>query len=246
MARPSKPRHYLSNQVMSERTREISVFVDESGSFDTSVSPSRYYIVCLLFHDQDVPISSAVGELERHLVELGLPRDHCIHAGPLIRREQDYAALSREDRRRIFARMLAFVRHLDISYTCFVVDKRFVTQADAIRVELLRQMSAFLLDNRGSFDVYDRLKVSYDNGQAQVKGLLKDAFGLFLSKVEFVPEVLPGRYRLFQAADLFCTLELTRVKIEAERRISESEKRFFVSVQNLKKHYLKQVAAKRW
>lgn len=52
--------------------------------------------------------------------------------------------------------------------------------------------------------------------------------------------------RLFQAADLLCTLELTRIKLEIEKRISESEKKFFVSIQNFKKHYLKPMAHKLW
>ncbi len=54
----------------------------------------------------------------------------------------------------------------------------------------------------------------------------------------------PAKYRLFQVADFLCTLELTRIKLENEHQISESEKKFFVSIQNLKKHYLKPVARK--
>jgi len=231
---------------MAERAKEISVFVDESGSFDSSEFPSRYYIVCFVFHDQGAAIGQSVEELERHLSELGLPQNHCVHAGPLIRREQDYAGMTREERRIIFTRMLAFIRHLDISYRCFAVDKKFVTNTDAIHSELLRQVSDFILDNRSAFEVYDKLKVYYDNGQGQIKDLLKAAFSPLSSKTEFIPEVTPEKYRLFQAADFFCTLELTRLKLEIEHRISQSEKQFFVSIQNLKKHYLKQVDVKRW
>ena len=32
--------------------KEISVFVDESGSYDLNASSSRFYIVCMVFHDQ--------------------------------------------------------------------------------------------------------------------------------------------------------------------------------------------------
>jgi len=233
-------------QYMSGRSKEVSVFVDESGSFDSSPDPSRYYIVCLVFHDQGTPIAADLAELGRHLVELGLPEDHCVHAGPLIRREQDYVTMSRDERRLIFTRMLAFVRHLDITYRCFFVDKKFITKTEAIQGELLNQMAAFLLENRSVFDGYDKLKVYYDDGQAQVKDLLKSAFAPFSSKTEFVPEVAPERYRLFQAADLLCTLELTRIKLEVEHQISVSEKKFFVSIQNLKKHYLKQISSKCW
>ena len=35
-----------------DKTSEISVFVDESGSFDATDLASRYYLVCMVFHDQ--------------------------------------------------------------------------------------------------------------------------------------------------------------------------------------------------
>lgn len=34
-------------------TKEISVFVDESGSFDGNSKSSQYYLICMVFHDQD-------------------------------------------------------------------------------------------------------------------------------------------------------------------------------------------------
>jgi len=228
------------------KEKEISVFVDESGSFDASDFPSRYYLVCLVFHDQSVEIEREVEGLEVALSDLGLSKNHCVHAGPLIRREQDYSNMSRDERRLVFSRMLAFVRRLDISYRCFFVDKKFITQPGAIHDNLLQQMVKFLVDNLDDLGSYDKLKVYYDNGQGQIKDLLKEAFAVFSSRTEFVPEVTPSKYRLFQAADLLCTLELTRIKLELENRISESEKKFFVSIQNLKKHYLKPISQKLW
>lgn len=38
-------------------TKNISVFIDESGSFDPDRLSSRYYIVCMVFHDQSRDIS---------------------------------------------------------------------------------------------------------------------------------------------------------------------------------------------
>ena len=230
---------------MAERLREISVFVDESGSFDSTTVPSRYYLVCFVLHDQAQRIDQAIEAFADSLAALGLSREHCVHAGPLIRREQSYVQISRDERRLIFSRMMAFIRHLDITYKCFAVDKRFITQTDAIHDNLLQQMLGFLLDNDSAFKDYDRQKVYYDNGQTQILSLLKEAFAIYSSKTTFVPEVTPAKYRLFQVADFLCTLELTRIKLENEHQISESEKQFFVSIQNLKKHYLKPIARKR-
>ena len=51
------------------KTKEISVFVDESGSFDPDRSSSRYYLVCMVFHDQEKDISRQIEVLEQNLVE---------------------------------------------------------------------------------------------------------------------------------------------------------------------------------
>lgn len=45
---------------------------------------------------------------------------------------------------------------------------------------------------------------------------------------------------------MLATLELLRLKLENDRRISDAEKEFFLSIQNLKKNFLKPIARKRW
>ena len=62
----------------------LSIFVDESGRFQYPDELSRFYILGMVFHDQDCDISSLVADLERAESELGL-ENHCFHAGPLIR-----------------------------------------------------------------------------------------------------------------------------------------------------------------
>lgn len=59
-----------------------------------------------------------------------------------------------------------------------------------------------------------------------------------------VRKVSPSDYSLFQAVDMFCTLELLEEKLENEG-LSNSEKEFFMSVRDLKKNYLKPAYAKR-
>ena len=54
-----------------------------------------------------------------------------------------------------------------------------------------------------------------------------------------------SRRGLFQVADMIATLELVRLKLETEGRISDAEKEFFLSIQNLKKNFLKPTARKR-
>ena len=61
-----------------------------------------------------------------------------------------------------------------------------------------------------------------------------------------IPYVTSSKYRLFQAADMMVTLELIRIKLGNEGRISDTEKMFSLSIQNLKKNYLKLLGRKRW
>ena len=46
-------------------TKEISIFVDESGSFSPAGADlhSPYYILCMVFHDQSDDISSELAQL---------------------------------------------------------------------------------------------------------------------------------------------------------------------------------------
>ena len=68
--------------------KEISIFVDESGDFGKYDWHSPYYIISMVIHDQDVDISEGVSRLEAELSDLGL-KNHCVHAGPLIRGEDE-------------------------------------------------------------------------------------------------------------------------------------------------------------
>ena len=224
-------------------TKDISVFVDESGSFDPDERSSRFYIVCFVLHDQEKSISPWVEKLEEYFTDHGLQPGHCVHAGPLIRREGEYSDMLREDRKAIFRKMMAFIRNADIEYTCFVVDKHFDNSDNAIHDKLLQDINRFLVSHASDFNACGRLKVYYDNGQMQVKSLLREAFAMFSSIVEFVPNVHPEDYRLFQAADLICTMELIAAKMESGA-LSISEHRFFGSERDFRRNVLKQLRQK--
>lgn len=224
------------------RTKEISIFVDESGSFGPDESSSRFYLICFVMHDQSDDIKPWLDNLEESLSAFPRSVVDCIHAGPLIRREPPYSTLPREVRQSIFRKMMAFVRKTKILYRCFVIDKHFESADTAVHDKLLQGITRFLIDNSQSFNSFDALKVYYDNGQSQVKSLLREAFAMFSSIVEFVPKVRPSSYRLFQAADLICALELIAAKPEG--MMTESEKRFFGSHRVFSRDILRQLRRK--
>ena len=63
-----------------------------------------------------------------------------------------------------------------------------------------------------------------------------------MENVEF-RKVIPADYRLFQVADLICTLKLTELKME-NHLLSKSEIYFFNDERTLKKNYLKPLSKK--
>ena len=146
------------------RIKEVSVFVDESGSFEPDEESSRFYIVCFVFHDQTNDISSWVAQLESFLENIGLGARHCVHVGPLVRREGEYASMPREARQAIFRRMAAFVRKSAISYKCFSVDKHFDSRDAAVHDRLLQDITRFLVSCSDEINAFDKLKIYYDNG----------------------------------------------------------------------------------
>ena len=56
---------------------DINVFVDESGSFDSDDGSSRFYLICLVVHDQREDIEGDVAALEDALASLGLALSGC-------------------------------------------------------------------------------------------------------------------------------------------------------------------------
>lgn len=66
--------------------KELSIFIDESGDFGAYSPHSPYYIITMLFHNQNLSIETEIQHLEKELNYLNLS-NHCIHTGPIIRKE---------------------------------------------------------------------------------------------------------------------------------------------------------------
>lgn len=66
---------------------ELSIFVDESGDFGEYDYHSPYYIIVMVFHNQNENIRPAIIKLNRELSYLNLD-NLCIHTGPLFARKK--------------------------------------------------------------------------------------------------------------------------------------------------------------
>ena len=190
--------------------KELSIFVDESGDFGDYAEHSSYYIISLVLHDQTIDIRDDVDWLETRLAELGYP-NHCMHSGPVIRNEQEY----RKD----------------------TIEKKHIQDPLEAVARLAKQLSSFIRENYTFFMGFDVVKVYYDNGQVEVTKLLSSVFVSLLENVEF-RRVFPSDYRLFQVADLVCSLKLLDLKKE-KNELAKTEMLFFEDERTLQKKYLK-------
>lgn len=221
---------------------ELSIFIDESGDFGDYEAHAPYYIISLVFHDQSKDITGGINHLKKQVIEAGFEQEHAIHTGPLIRREKDYKYLSLVERRKMFRHLYDFSRVCDISYISFVFKKKEFSSYEQLVARMAKEVGIFVRNHLDFFHNYDKLIVYYDNGQKEITTIINAVFNVLIDAD--IRKVKPSDYYLFQAADLFCTLELIRQKLH-DNALSTSEKRFFQNRQTLKKNYLKPILRKK-
>ena len=212
---------------------ELSIFIDESGDFGSN---SENYLLTLVFHDQSNCIDAEIQALAHRVQELGLPSDRALHAGPIVRKEDEYRSVPLSTRRAALSRLYAFTRRTGVSYITISVRKKECPDRIRLKARLARELAGFFRDNMAYFLSFDKVTVNYDNGQSPITELVGTVCGSVFFEVDY-RKVVPSDYRLFQSADLLCTLELVRIKAD-RRGLSHSEEIFFESTRKLKKNYL--------
>ena len=113
-----------------------------------------------------------------------------------------------------------------------------------LEARIARDISMFLRSNLEFFQSFDNINLYYDNGQRELTRILNSVLATELSDFD-VRKVFPWQYKLFQVADLICTLKLTEKKVE-KSGMSRSEKYIFHSVRDLYKDFLKPIERKNW
>jgi len=220
---------------------ELSIFVDESGDFGAH---SEFYVVSFVFHDQANDITSEVERLAEELKARGQNPQWAIHTGAAIRGEGVYRGMPIEDRRYVFTSLFAFARRVPVTYETFTFRKKEHRGRVKLVGAIARELSHFLQKHVAYLLSFDRVVVYYDNGQEEITALLSTVLNAFFFDAAF-RRVLPSQYRLFQVADLCCTLELLRVKID-NGKLSRSDLFFFESHRTLRKNYLSKLDQKRF
>lgn len=222
--------------------KELSIFIDESGDFGEITERPAYYLVTLLFHDQKYDIASNVKKLEESTKNAGFNFEY-IHTGPVIRREDVFSGLSIDERRKLLFKMLNFIVSSPISHELAVVNRKEAPDKISLSGRLGREISKVIEKHKVFFEGFDKIIVYYDNGQIELGAILNTVFSIHFFNVEF-RKAEPQKYRLLQAADFICSMELLKIK-KNENRLSKSEKQFFYKPQELKKTFFKSIDKKR-
>lgn len=222
--------------------KELSIFVDESGDFGEYAQHAPYYIITMVFHDQSNDISPNINILNNALRQIGYGDEQAVHTEPLIRREPPYQYFQPNERRAIFSKLYYFTLNCDIKYKSFVFKKAEYENSFKLEARMARELSQFIRENLSYFQSFEKVILYYDNGQHELNRILNTVLATQLADYD-VRKVIPNEYRLFQVADLICTLELLKTKME-HGKLSNSEERIFHSKRDLKKDFLKGIQKK--
>lgn len=216
--------------------RELSIFVDESG--DASFS-SQYYLLTLVFHDQEYDMSPHITSYQTSMHDKGLP-DIRFHATPLMRAQGPYAKVDERRRASMLDSFFFFVRCLPITYKTFSYERGSVGDK-GLDCVMRRSLVLFFFDHLERFQRYDLIKVYYDDGQSVVTRALHGAIEYVLSvdAVEYRRRGI-AEYKLAQAADLICALELLDLKYNCGRQ-TKSDEMFFGTRREFTRNYLRKI-----
>lgn len=123
----------------------------------------------------------------------------------------------------------------------FYVDKKNLN-VNNIYTRLEMALRSFLIENLDYFLEFTNIKIYYDDGQAIVKELLVNVFNDIFQNIIF-RKVKPKDYRLFQTADLVCSLKWLDIKSQT-KSLSKTESLFFGGKRNIIKKYIKSLNEK--
>ena len=217
--------------------RELSIFVDESGSDGLS---DRHYLLTVVMHDQSENIANSIAAYEGALRAKGLP-DIPFHASPLMNGKDQYSGLDLRTRKMMLGSFRVFFRHMPVKYHTFAYATKQFASLDKLAGAMRRDIVNFLFDNLAELQSYDMVKVYYDNGQSVVTNALHDAVEYALARDAVIyRDAKPADYRLFQLADYICTLELTALKYQVHAETA-TDRMFFGQWGSFKKNYLKKL-----
>lgn len=217
---------------------ELSIFIDESGDLG---EVSAYYLLALVFHEQDADISQNIRRYELSLSDRALDQIP-MHVNPLINGNDNYRNLNKETRSRMLSVFRVFAMDLPFTYRCIAYKKSELgKQVDKFSERAKRDIEQIVNGNLAYFQSFDSIKIYYDNGQSEITSIIRKVFAKSLFKDAIMHRNAdPEKFYLLQVADYVCTLELTEIKYQ--KHIETATDRIFFGTHALfRKNFLKRL-----
>ena len=220
---------------------DLSLFWDESGEAGTE---SKYYCLTLVIHDQSHNIRPLIQQYEEKLRERGLPNIP-MHMSPLMNGHDEYRNLTVAERRRLFLAFFTLLQHLPLSYHTFIYQKAQFSSMAQLEERMKRNLTNFFFDHIAFVSSFDQVKIYYDYAQKTITRVIRDA-------VEYVTfrgarvyrQTSAEEYRLVQAADLICTIELAATKYSRHEETA-TDRRILGNTRSFKSNVLKKLRRQR-
>ena len=198
----------------------------------------------MLFHDQDKDIAQLIKKLDEEIQSLGYEKDFVIHTAPLIRKEEMFNAVMPNEHRALFTKLFYFTIRCDVQYKTFIFEKKQFENTLKLEGRMAKEMSQFIRAHLDYFQNFENVILYYDNGQHELNRILNAVLTTELSQYD-IRKVFPKDYKLFQAADLICTLQLLKLKRE-KKELSNSELLLFHNERELNKQFIKPIMKKKF
>ncbi len=220
--------------------RELFIFVDESGDIGGC---SAFYLVALVFHDQDKNFSEGVEKYVHSLSDSGLDAIP-FHFAPVMRGHDQYEAMTLDARKSYFSHFRIFAERAPYHYHVLFYEKSQFPSVYKLAERIERDLEGFINSKLGFFQSFDHVIIYYDNGQPIVKHAVHQAIRNCLSKhAAIYRNARPSDYHLFQAADYVCGIELAALRYERHAD-NPTDRRYFGDKRSFTRNYLRRTREK--
>ena len=223
---------------------ELSVFVDESGDFGFNNKSSKYYIISMVFHEQNNNIQPKINKIDKELLLLCNNDEHVVHTEPLISRRKKYYDLTLQQRRKILQKLYFFTIKCNIKYKQFYFLKKSIKDNFDLKLKIIKEITSFFKEYYKDFSSYSKLILYYDNGQKELSNILNSVLAAVFQRHE-TRLAYQKDYRLSQVADMLCTFRILEERAKTNT-FTHSELLIFGSRRELLKNYIKPLKKLEW
>ena len=223
---------------------ELSIFVDESGDFGINDKTSQYYIISMVFHEQDKNIQPAINRINKELSLISGNAEHVVHTEPLISRRKKYYDFTLQQRRNILQKLYLFAIKCNIKYKQFYFLKKDIKNSFDLKLKIFKEITSFFKERYRSFSSYSKLILYYDNGQKELSNILNSVLAAIFQGHE-TRLAYQKDYRLSQVADMLCTFRILEERAKTNA-FTHSELLIFGSRRELLKNYIKPLKKLEW